>query len=180
MDIHPDVEPLAWLLGTWRGEGDGSYPTIAGFRYREEATWSHVGKPFLVYSQSTWAIDDGRPLHGERGYLRVAAGQMELVLAHSSGLVEVALGAIGPALGAIGPALGAIGPALGAIGPALGAIDDALVLTSTTIIGTPSAKEVRAVDRRMWRSGPLLRYELGMAAVGQTHQGHLRANLAQS
>jgi hypothetical protein len=152
MDVHPEVEPLAWLLGTWRGEGDGWYPTIASFRYREEATWYHAGKPFLVYSQSTWATDDGRPLHGERGYLRAAAGQMELVLAHSSGLVEVSLGAI----------------------------DDILVLTSTTLCGTPSAKEVLTVDRRMWRSGPSLRYELGMAAVGQAHQGHLRATLTKS
>jgi THAP4-like, heme-binding beta-barrel domain len=152
MDLHPDVEALAWLLGTWRGEGDGWYPTISSFRYREEATWSHVGKPFLVYSQATWAIDDGRPLHGERGYLRVAAGQMELVVAHSSGLVEIALGVVA----------------------------DVLVLTSTTIAGTPSAKEVRAVDRRLWRSGPTLRYELGMAAVGQTHQGHLQATLTKT
>lgn len=152
MDLHPDVEPFAWLLGTWRGEGDGWYPTISSFRYREEATWTHVGKPFLVYSQSTWAIDDGRPLHGERGYLRAAAGQLELVVAHSSGLVEIALGAI----------------------------EDVLVLTSTTIAGTPSAKEVRAVGRRLWRSGPSLRYELGMAAVGQTYQGHLRATLTKT
>jgi hypothetical protein len=54
-----------------------------------------------------------------------------------------------------------------------------LVLTSTTLCGTPSAKEVLTVERRMWRSGPSLRYELGMAAVGQAHQGHLRATLTK-
>ena len=29
--------------GVWRGEGEGTYPTIATFRYGEEATFSAVG-----------------------------------------------------------------------------------------------------------------------------------------
>jgi hypothetical protein len=68
--LHPDVEPLAFLLGTWRGEGEGEWPVGESFRYGEEMTFEHVGDAFLLYLQRSWLLEDGSPLHFERGFLR--------------------------------------------------------------------------------------------------------------
>ena len=92
-DLHPDIGALAPLLGTWAGRGAGAYPTIQPFEYLEEIVFSHVGKPFLAYSQKTKAVADGKPLHAETGYLRVPEpGRVELVLAHPSGVTEIEVG----------------------------------------------------------------------------------------
>ena len=93
--LHPDVEPLAFLLGTWRGEGDGEWPRGEPFRYGEEMTFEHVGDAFLLYAQRSWMLEDGSPLHFERGFLRPAGpGRVELVLAHPLGVAEVAEGTV--------------------------------------------------------------------------------------
>jgi hypothetical protein len=94
VQLHPDVEQLAFLLGIWRGEGTGQYPTIDPFTYREEIAFEHVGDAFLLYRGSSWAAD-GSPLHFERGFLRSGGpGEVELCLAHPLGLTEVAHGRV--------------------------------------------------------------------------------------
>jgi THAP4-like, heme-binding beta-barrel domain len=148
---HPDVVPLTGLLGTWRGEGAGEYPTIAAFGYGEEVRFWHVGKPFLAYTQRTWSLDDGRPLHAESGYWRAGPdGAVEVVLAHPTGIVEVLEGRVD---------------------------DGRFELGSTTVAGTSTAKEVTALRRRFELDGDTLAYSLAMAAVGQPLQHHLAATL---
>ena len=152
--LHPDVEVLAFLVGSWRGEGRGEYPTIEDFAYREEVDFGHVGKPFVSYNQRTWALDDGRPLHSESGYLRPQpGGRVELVLAQPSGLVEVDEGTVRG-----------------------GRVE----LGSTLVAGTPSAKEVTETRRFIEVDGDVMRYELEMAAVGQPRQFHIAGELRRA
>lgn len=54
---------LARLVGTWRGDGFGCYPTIADFTYTDEITFTDIGKPFLHFVQRTWI--KGEPRHTE-------------------------------------------------------------------------------------------------------------------
>ncbi|MGA8328841.1 MAG: FABP family protein [Mycobacterium sp.] len=154
-ELHPNLRELAPLLGIWRGRGSGEYPTIESFEYLEEVAFSHVGKPFLVYGQKTKSSADGAPLHAETGYLRVPRlGQVELVLAHPSGITEIEVGAY----------------------IADGATIE-LEMTAAQIGMTPTAKEVSALGRRFRVHGDELSYSLQMGAVGQPVQHHLSAVL---
>lgn len=78
------------LPGVWRGDGEGHYPTITSFGFREELTFTRLGdKPVVGYTQRSWHHDDGRPLHVECGYLRTDGPRVELVLAQPTGFTEV-------------------------------------------------------------------------------------------
>jgi hypothetical protein len=154
--LHPNVEPLAFLLGTWRGEGRGEYPTIQPFGYGEEVRFWHVGKPFLAYSQRTWALDDGRPLHGEMGYWRPQPdGRLEITMSHPTGITELAEGTWSASVADV----------------------------AATALGiAATAKEVTGVERsfRFDASNGLLAYDLRMAAVGITMTHHLHAELRRA
>lgn len=152
MKLHPDCEQLAFLLGTWRGAGQGEYPTIEDFNYTEEATFGHVGKPFLAYTQKTKNADTGEPLHAEAGYLRaVGDNRIELIIVQPSGVVELHSGTV---------------------------TGTKLDLSLDTVDTSPTAKSVTDVWRSMWvDEAGTLNYRLTMAAVGQAMSHHLSAEL---
>ena len=156
--LHPDVVALAPLLGTWVGSGEGHYPTIEPFSYREEATFGHVGKPFVAYRHAT-RLATGLPGHAESGYLRGVGGdRLELVLVHPSGLAELAEGTVTGTPG----------------GPLV------IHLVADHVARTATAKEVTRIERTITVTGDVLRYDVSMAAVGQPHQHHLGAELHRS
>ncbi len=150
-DLHPAVQPLAFLLGRWKGEGKGQYPSIEPFSYGEEIEFSHNGRPFLFYLQRTWNLSDGYPMHSETGYVRpVAESQIEMVLAQPSGITEILAGTHS---------------------------GSNIELASTLVGVSPTAKQVSAVRRIIEVTGKALNYTLDMAAVGQEMSIHLRAQL---
>lgn len=151
--LHPDCEPLAFLLGTWRGEGDGWWPTAEPFRYGEEILFEHVGDPFLMYSQRSWLLRDGSPLHLERGFFRPAGeGRLEVVLAHPLGIVEVAEGSVSGSV---------------------------VEVASTSVTVTSTGSPVTELRRRMEATDGALTYELHMATPDVALTRHLSGRLAR-
>ena len=147
------VDDLTPFVGTWRGRGQGEYPTIEPFGYTEELVVAPVpGRPVLTWTSRT-RDPEGNPRHAESGFLRPTPEGVEMVVAHSFGIVEVAFGTVEGVR---------------------------LDLDSLSLTGTPSAKDVAAVRRRYAVDGDELGYEIAMAAVGVTLTHHLRATLARS
>jgi hypothetical protein len=155
--LHPDLAVLSGLIGTWAGAGTGSYPTIETFGYLERITVTHGPKPFLSYTQRTWAADDGRPLHVETGYLRVPSpSRVEFIVSHATGVSEIGEGSL--------------------IETNTGFV---LAIESTSIGLPASATQVTAVNRTIRLAADQLSYELEMAAVGHPLTHHLAASLQQ-
>ncbi|NIR39009.1 MAG: FABP family protein [Actinobacteria bacterium] len=157
-ELHAACEALSPLLGTWRGKGEGHYPTIEDFDYLEELTFSHVGKPFLAMTQRTRDSRSDAPLHAEVGYLRPQPNRgIEMVLTQPTGVVEIHNGSITERHGAV-------------------VVD----LRTERVEGTRTAKPITEVRRRLEVTGDTLVSEMWMAAMGQPLTHHLRAELTRA
>jgi hypothetical protein len=152
-DVHPDLEPLAFLRGAWKGEGEGEWGGGETFRYGEEMAFEHTGEEFLLYSQRSWSLDDGSPLHFERGFLRAAGpGRVEVVLAHPNGAAEVAEGAVQ---------------------------GRAIDVACTKVSLTSTAKPITELRRRIQVEGDVLTYELWMGMLEVPLAYHVKGELAR-
>ncbi|MGH3344205.1 MAG: FABP family protein [Carbonactinosporaceae bacterium] len=154
-DLHPDLVPMAFLIGTWAGAGVGGYPTIEDFRFGQEVAFAHDGRPFLSYTSRSWLLDEVgakvRPLATEAGYWRPRPnGEIELMLAHPTGFVEVWLGEIDGAK---------------------------IELRTDAVVRTASAKKVDAGHRMYGLVEGDLLWAYDMAAQGHPLQSHLSARL---
>jgi hypothetical protein len=149
--LHPALEPLASLLGTWRGSGAGLYPGIEDFEYAEEVRFWHYGRPVLAYTQRTWSPASGAPMHTEMGYWRPAeGGRVEVVLAHAFGIAEVQEGTLD---------------------------GGTISLRSTSLTSTSTANRVEGLTRTFTVEGDVLSYEVSMAFGDNDMQPHLAARL---
>lgn len=153
MSLAETLQPVADLVGTWRGPGAGRYPTIDDFEYTEELVFADVGKPFLTYVQRTWS-PAGAPMHTESGFLRVPGpGAVEFVLAQPTGHSELAVGELGAGAGVVTLDLAA------------------------DVVSSPSAKPVTATRRSYRLDRDVLVTDFAMAAVGLPMTHHLHSEL---
>ena len=153
--LATNLSPVSPLLGTWKGQGSGSYPTIEDFSYSEEVTFTDVGKPFLHFLQKTRG-PAGNPMHTETGYLRIPGdGTAELILAQPTGQTELCEGTL--------------------------TVDgDSVVLEfRASVMNSASAKQVTSTHRRYELVGDRLTTTFAMAAVGQPLTHHLRSELVR-
>ena len=156
-NLHPDCAPIAWLLGTWQGNGHGDYPTIEPFQFGQEVIFTHDGRPFFHYMSRAWIVDEQgnkvRDAAIETGFFRPKPeGNLEVVLTHNTGFIEIWYGH--------------------ADGPKLEIATDAVGRTET-------AKEVTAGHRLYGLVEGDLLWTYDMAAVGQKLQPHLWGRLVR-
>ena len=55
--LAPEVYPLAWLVGSWRGYGVLAYPGITEQPFVHEMTFEHDGGPYLRCTSVLWSVD---------------------------------------------------------------------------------------------------------------------------
>jgi hypothetical protein len=154
-NLHPDLMPLAWLVGTWRGKGRGEYPNVPGFQFAQEVSFNHDGRAFLNYFSRSWIIDENdeivRPAASEVGFWRIKEKNvLEVLLAHNTGIAE------------------------GWVGLVQGA---KIQLAMDQGASSPTAKIVTAGSRLYGLVEGELFTSYDMAAQGQTLQAHLWSSL---
>jgi hypothetical protein len=156
-DVHPDLMPVAFLLGHWHGNGHGDYPTIDAFDFGQECIFAQDGRPFFHYMSRSWIVDgEGNKVRDaaiETGFLRPKAdGSLEWLLTHHTGFAEVWYG------------------------EAQGA---KIEISTDAVVRTKTAKEYTG-GRRMYGlvEGDLL-WAFDMAAMGQDLQPHLWGRLVR-
>ncbi|GAA2252241.1 MULTISPECIES: FABP family protein [Kitasatospora] len=100
-DLHKDVVPLAFLLGTWEGAGVYDFPGTEKCNFGQEIIFRHDGRPFLEFRSRTWVLNnDGekvRPLENEHGFWRITTNphgtsgerEIEFSSVRDDGTVEI-------------------------------------------------------------------------------------------
>lgn len=156
-NLHPDCAPIAWLLGTWRGNGHGDYPTIDSFQFAQECIFTHDGRPFFHYMSRSWVLDEqGNTVRDgalETGFFRSKAdGSLEVLLTHHTGFVDVWYGQAGEAK---------------------------VEIATDAVVRTQTAKEYTAGHRLYGLVEGDLMWAYDMAAMGQQLQPHLWGRLVR-
>ena len=179
--LAPEVYPLAWLVGWWRGPGVLGYPGIEKRPFVQTIQFDHDGGPYLSYTSTIRLFpagvepvdsgdvgdDDGPVWQAESGFWRCAPDDegaaaegeraegergVEVLLSDPSGHVSLYLGTVGH-----------------------GRIE----LASDLIARTSTAAEVSAATRLYGLVQGELMWAWDMAAFGKPLQPYASARLSR-
>ncbi|WP_454041059.1 FABP family protein [Cellulosimicrobium sp. Marseille-Q8652] len=59
--LAPEVYPLAWLVGRWRGEGVVKYPGVEETPFVQDVVFDHDGGPYLRYESTLRVLEPEVP-----------------------------------------------------------------------------------------------------------------------
>ncbi|MCB7136293.1 FABP family protein [Cellulosimicrobium marinum] len=186
--LAPEVYPLAWLVGSWRGEGVVKYPGVDETPFVQDVVFDHDGGPYLRYEstlrvleaevpatvpdEGEWperapdaldaAAQDGTVWSTETGYWRVSTDRPE-GLGDDKHPLEVLLA----------DPSGRVSVYLGAVGN--GRVD----LASDLIARTGTAAEISASKRLFGLVEGKLLWVWELAAFGEPLQSYASAKLSR-
>ena len=164
--LAPEVYPLAWLVGSWRGEGVVVYPNVPEARVLQDVVVDHDGGPYLRWTSTLHLAPEGdeepRVWSTESGYWRVPPVRpadvpadkhpVELLLVDPAGHLSLYAGVTGN-----------------------GRID----LVSDLIARTADAAEVSAATRLYGLVEGELMWTWDLAAFGEPLQSYASARLSR-
>lgn len=189
--LAPEVYPLAWLLGTWRGPGFLAYPGIPEQPFVQEIAFTSDGGPYLAYTSTTWLLDavpapGATEVAGDAEEVRYVPGR---VWAAESGFWRVAPPEAGGAARGAGGAVPAGAPAevevllaepTGHVSVYLGTARGARIEIATDLVArTSTAADVAAAHRMYGLVEGELMWAMDMAAFGHDLQPYASARLAR-
>jgi hypothetical protein len=158
--IHDNLLAVLPLVGTWRGSGTGIVASSGKeFRYGQQLTFAHDGRPFLAYESRSWLLDDDgsviRQAWRESGFWRLGAGpdELEVMLASNTGQLLLFTGTAG---------------------------DVRWELATSLAEHAPSASDVHGERRLYAIVDDDLGYVTELAPAGQPYAAHLNARLTRS
>ena len=157
-ELPPELFPIAFLLGTWVGEGVGGYPGEEDYPFAQEVRFQRVpGLPVFGYSSRLWDPQSGEDIDGEVGYWRTAGTyetglRVEVTIAHPTGIAEVFVGDVDG-----------------------GKIE----LSDNVTVRTATARQVERSQRLYGIVEGDLAYAIDIAAEGEQLRPHRSARLAK-
>jgi hypothetical protein len=153
--LLPVLAEVSFLVGDWQGEGVAEYPTMDGpVRFAQRLQITAVPDlGVLSHVASSWDAATGEVFAEESGWWRPGRdGEVELLLAHSLGVMEVYLGR-----------------------PEAGRVE----LGTDLVFHTSTGEDVSAGRRLYGRVGEDLGVVVEMAAGGHPMRPHLSAQLVR-
>jgi hypothetical protein len=156
--LHPDLMPIAWLVGRWEGTGKATYPGTGDFDFGQQVDFAHNGGPYLHYLSQIFEMDaEGRAVRAlgmETGFWRPQpSGKLEVVLCHPDGFAEVWYGSVAGAK---------------------------IELSTDAVVRTASADDYSAGQRLYGTVEGDLLWTFDKAAAGHPLQSHMWARLRRT